>query len=338
MKTDVSEIIGFDRGRGRALLAFYGVGTVAVALLNLDKVNSPVPSFISLLLLIGALALLTLPSVEPFEIRLTLGVVILVEAITLLSAWNLKDPNNPGYAAWHQGAITFVLLALTLRGRRAFAWYAYVIFAAITIAASFVTGQDLIAAINDVARQAGTLLIGTLFSVILRRAARSIAAIDATRIVRAARDAATQTALKERALQNARLERDARPALERILVDQPLRPEELRAIAMLEESLRDGITAAGFSGSQLADEIRFARERGIRIVLGDDRGTELEPHHQQRVERALIAEIRLARFGTVTARLSPADRPEIATIIVDEGGSYRSVVVGPETVDITRLS
>jgi hypothetical protein len=338
MNTDVSAILGFDRGRGRALLAFYGLGTIVVALLNLDKLISPIPSFLSLLLLVGALVILTMPSVEPFDLRLTLGVVAIVEVITLLSAWNLLDPTNPGYAAWHQGAITFVLLVLTLRGRRALAWAAYAGFAVITILSSFTTGQDTVSAINDVARQAGTLLIGTLFSVILRRAARSIAAIDATRMTRVTRDAATATAIRERAVQNARLERDARPALARIVHEAPLSAQELRAIALLEESLRDGITAAGFSGSQLADEIRFARERGIRIVLVDDRGTELDTPGQERVEQALIAEIRLARFGTVTARLSPDDRPELATIIVDEGGSYRSIVVTRDSVDITRLS
>jgi hypothetical protein len=227
---------------------------------------------------------------------------------------------------------------LLLRGRRAIAWYAFAGFAAITIAAAVLVDENVVTAINACARQAGTLLIGTLFAIVLRRAARAIASIASTQVTRATRDAAVTTAIRERAVQNARLERDARPALRRLTSDQPLNEQELKAIALLEESLRDGITAAGFSGAQLASDIRFARNRGIRIVLIDDRGSELADRDQERVELALIQEIRMCRFGTVTARLSPRDSPELATIIVDEGGSYRSISVGREAVEITRIA
>ena len=139
-------------------------------------------------------------------------------------------------------------------------------------------------------------------------------------------------------MQNDRLERDARPALERLLHPQPLNAAELQAIAMLEASLRDGIHAAGFSSPAVAGEVRVARERGVRVILVDDRGGELSDSDRALAETALVTELRMLHSGTVTARLSPAGSPEIASIVVSGDGLQHSVVVRRDSKEILRSS
>ena len=335
-RTDVTTILRLTDGRGRALFAFYGAGTAIVAVLNLGGLLSPIPGLVSVLLLWGALVLLAVPGPDPLNARLTAGVLAITTLIALLSAWNIAEPNAPGYAAWYLGAITFVLLVLALRGRRGFAWIGFAALAVITLASTLSTGEPPVAAINDLARQAGTLAIGTLFALVLRRAGRTIAAIHDAKLLRSSREAATASAIRERAAQTARLERDARPALERLLSPAPLGEAERRGIALLAESLRDGIMASGFSGDVAAQEIRSARARGIRVVLIDDRGPGLEASDRLLAEDALVLELRRAKGGTVTARLSPFDSNEIGSVLVDDGEVHRSVVVRRDATQITR--
>lgn len=336
MRVESSPVLRLNSRQGRILLAIYGAGTTLVAVLNLGGLVSPIAGIASLAFLWAALVILGLPGNDPLSLPLTLGVLGAIAVITVLSSWNVADPNNPGYSAWHLGAVTIVLLVLALRGRRALAWAGFALLAVVTIASTFGTGQNLVGAVNDIARQAGTLAIGTLFALVLRRAGRTIAAIHESLLVRTSREAATDAAARERSVQNERLEREARPALERLLHPQPLSAAELQAITMLEASLRDGIHAAGFSSPAVAYEVRIARERGVRVILVDDRGSDLSDADRTLAETALVTELRMLHSGTVTARLSPAGSPEIASIVVSGDGLQHSVIVKRDSREILR--
>ena len=336
MHADTSPVLRLNGRPGRVLLGIYAAGTTLVAALNFGALNSPIAGAIGLGLLWLALVILALPGDDPLSARFSFAVLGATTAITLLSAWNVATPNNPGYSAWHLGAVTLVLLVLALRGRRALAWAGFGVLAVISIVSTFSTGQVLLGAVNDIARQAGTLAIGTLFALVLRRAGRTIAAIHDSQLVRTGREAATDAAARERTIQNDRLERDARPALERLLHPQPLSAAELQAIAMLEASLRDGIHAAGFASTRVAREVRIARERGVRVILVDDRGADLSEADRDIAETALITELRMLHTGTLTARLSPADTSELASIVVSGDGRQHSVIVRRDSREILR--
>jgi hypothetical protein len=338
VNTDLTSVLHLTDIRGRALLAFYGAGTTLVALLTLGQLVSPWRGILALLLLWGALFLLGWRGTTPFGQRQTVVVIALVGIVAGLSAWNLRDVASPGYSGWYLGATTFVLLMLCLRGRRAAAWGGFALLATISLLSTFGTGQELFAAVNDLLRQAGTLFIGTLFALVVRRARAVIALIQRREVDRAASEAATATATAERATQNARLEERARPALERLLSDEPLSGDERAGMALLEAELRDGIRAAGFDTAEIVDETRLARGRGVQVVLVDDRGATLANSDRELVESALLEELRSIDTGTVTARLSSFDSDEIATIVVAEGNSYRSIVVSRDGVDVTTLS
>ncbi len=338
MQYNVDSIVHLTDMRGRILLAIYGAGTTFVAVLNLDGLFNPLQGIVALALLWVALIILAIPGTRPFSLASTLSVVVLGAAITAVSSWNIVDLTATGYATWHMGAVTFLMLVLAIRGRGRFAWIGFALFAAITITWSIFDEGDTLIGVNLAARQAATLLIGTLFAALLRRSRLTISAIQASQLSRAASEAATDAETHERSQHYARLETEARPALERIAHGAPFTPTELEQFALLEASLRDGIRAAGLSSSALAIETRAARERGVHVILLDDRGSDLGEHERNLVESALTEQLRATELGTITARLSPYERDEIATIVVDEGGTFRRVVVTHDGVNVAHLS
>ncbi|MGV8970313.1 MAG: hypothetical protein ACOH1J_07685 [Microbacteriaceae bacterium] len=338
MKTDVDSIVHLTDMRGRVLLGLYGVGTTYVASLNLGGLVNPLLGVLALALLWAALIILAMPGKQPFSLTSTLSVVVLGAAITGVSSWNIVDVSATGYATWHMGAVTFLMLVLAIRGRTRFAWIGFGIFAAITIAWSILDQGDTLFGVNLAARQAATLLIGTLFATLLRRSRLTISAIQASQVSRAASEAATDAETHERSQHYARLETEARPALERIAEGAPYSATELEQFALLEASLRDGIRAAGLSSSALAIETRAARERGVHVILLDDRGSDLNDIERNLVEVALTEQLRATEVGTITARLSPYERDEIATIVIDESGVFRRVVVSRNGVHVAHLS
>jgi hypothetical protein len=337
MNTDITSLLRLNDWAGRVVLIFYGIGTTVVAVLNLKGHIVPWLGIVSIVLLWLALFLLARPDREPFSIVTTLIVIGIVAAVTGLSSWNIADPEHPGYASWPWGAMTFVLLVLALRGRRGFAWIGFATLAVIAVIAANAAHQQVFSVIYDVARQSATLLIGTLFALALRRASQTITSIQSNQLTRTTVAAASAAATRERAAQNERLERDARPALERILEPTPMNAEELRNFVLLESTLRDGIRATGFSSERIAAATRDARERGLTVVLLDDRGSDLLDGERDLVESALLDQLESTADGAITARLSPHDRDELATIVVEEGGEYRRVVITHETIEVTHL-
>lgn len=337
MNSEITTILRLNGWAGWLVLGLYGIGTTVIGVLNLGGLIVPGLGILALALLWVGLLILGLPNGEPLELRSTLALVLVVSATTAISSWNVANPDEPGYATWPLGAMTFLLFVLALRGRRGFAWIGFGALALVSIIVSMVTDQDLARVVNDVLRQSATLIIGTLFAIVLRRATQTITAIQNNQLSRATLAAATSAATRERAAQNARLERDARPALQRIIDDEPVTEEELRHFALLESTLRDGIRATGFSSERVAEATRVARVRGLRVVLLDDRGTELDPEGRQRVEDALLEQLEQTSEGSITARISPDDRDEIATIVVEEAGEYRRVVITPFEVEVTHL-
>ena len=336
MNNDITSILRLNSWAGRIVLAFYGVGTTVVALLNLGGLIVPALGIVALGLLWGGLAVLGLPKGEPLGLRWTLLILGIVTATTALMSWNIADPGSPGFATWSLGAMTFLLFVLALRGRRALAWAGFGAVAVVSLAVALIVGQNLLGVVNDVARQSATLVIGTLFAMVLRRATRTISALQTSQL-RLATTAASQSAAEsEGAVQSARLDRDARPALYRIIDPTPFTHNDLSAFAALELSLRQGVQPKGFAGDALGEAVRHARLRGLTVSLFDDRGSDLSPSQTTRLEQALLPLLRDTTAGTVTARLSPIGSEDIATIVVAEDGLYRRVVVTSNEFGLAR--
>jgi hypothetical protein len=223
--------------------------------------------------------------------------------------------------------MTFLLFVLALRGRRGLAWIGFLSLAVVTILAAVLVGQDVVGAIYNVARQSATLVIGTLFAIVLRRATLTISSIQSSQLSRAAAASVAATASRERDAQNARLEQDALPALQRIISTEPFSTEDLRSFAALAATLRGGTQPTSSSGTRIADAVRQARVRGLNVTFIDDGGTPLTAADRSSVEVALLPLLEGIAVGSITVRLSPDDAEEIATIVVEENGVYRRVLV-----------
>jgi hypothetical protein len=337
MKADITSILRLSDWAGRFVLAMYAIGTTIVASFNNANHIVPLIDLLAIVLFWIPIVVLARRDTEPFSTRSTAIVVIAVCVISGLESWNVADPDNLGYATWYRGAMTFIMLVLGLRGRLGSAWFGFTLFGMISIIGGVISPLDPFTATYDVLRQSGTLLIGTLFALALQRSSRTITAIQNSQLSRAANAAAMSAAMREGAAQTQRLESGARPALERILNGTPLTSDDIAEFNLLEGTLRDGIRATGLSSDRVSAETRRARARGIRVILLDDRGDELRPSDLERVELALIEQLSGTRSGSITARLSPQDRDEIATILVEEDGGYRRVVVTADSVEATKF-
>jgi hypothetical protein len=335
MNSEVTSILRLDGWAGRAVMFGYGVGTTVVAFININSLVNPVLGYVTLALLWVGLLILGLVAGEPLGMGWTIGVIASVAAGIAVSTGNVVDPVTAGFATWPVGAFTFVLFMLALRGRRGYAWIGFVAYSAILIAVGLTNGHDLGWMINSILRQAGILFIGTLFAIALRRATQSIAAIQSSQVKRSTLAAVTATATHERTEQNARLQLDARPALERIIADEPFTPQDLRHFALLQSTLRDGVQAAGFTSDRIVEATRHARVRGVSVMLLDERGTALPPSDQARVEGALLQQLAETASGSIIALLNSEGRDDIATIVVEEADRYRRILVTPTTVVVT---
>jgi hypothetical protein len=337
MNSDVTSMLRLNDWSGRVVLAAYGVGTTIVASFNNSNHIVPWIDWVAIALLWVPIVVLSRRDMEPFSTRSTSLVVVSVLVISALESWNVADPVNLGYSTWYRGAVTFFLLVLGLRGRLGYAWFGFAVFGIISVIGGVFSPLDNFTALYDVLRQSGTLLIGTLFALALRRSSKIISAIQTSQLARATKVAAMAAAQREGAAQTQRLQVGARPALERILNGTPLTPADLTEFNLLEATLRDGIRATGLSSERIASETRTARARGLRVILLDDRGDELDAAQTLRVEDALVEQLTKTRSGSITARLSPQDRDEIATILVEEDGGYRRVVVTADSVEATQF-
>jgi hypothetical protein len=335
MNNEVSSILRLNGWAGRAVLGFYGLGTTVIAIMNMGGLIQPLFGYVALVFMWGGLVILGFVVGEPLGIWWTAGIIGIVAFTTLISAGNVPDLAHSAFATWPIGETTFLLFVLALRGRRRLAWVGFAAFALISFGVAVLVQQDLGWVINSVLRQSGTLIIGTLFAIALRRATESISAIQAGQLKRSTLAAVAGTAAQERAIQNSRLEMDTRPALERIIAEEPFTPGDLRLFALLESSLRDSIQAAGFSGERIAEATRRARIRGLRVTLLDDRGTDLPPDDRARVEAVLLQQLAETGEGAIMALLSPEGRDEIATIVVEEGGRFRRVRITPTAVEVS---
>ena len=332
VNNDITSILRLNSWAGRIVLVFYGVGTTIVTLMNFDGLIEPLFGVIGLVLFWAGLALLGLPQGEPLAIQWTIGIVVIVGLVTAISSGNIANPANPGFATWHLGAMTFLLFVLALRGRRGFAWIGFATLAAVSITVAVLAEQALGSVINDVLRQSATLLIGTLFAIVLRRATHTISSIQASQLRLAKLAAVTADATGQSAAQSLRLEEEARPALERVIDPRPFTQQELDAFAALESSMRFGVQPRSLSGDRIADATRAASDRGLNVTLFDDRGSALSAPDRARLEEAMLPLLADRKVTSIIARLSPEGTDEIATIVVEESGQFRRVVVSQQAI------
>lgn len=296
-----------------------------------DESLSGLPLEVTSFLAVSAAAVML---IRPTPDRLPRGRTTVILALCSLAAVLMRfqvDPDAaPPFAHWHLGAITMILLVLAVRGRPGYAWFGYVVMAAISIVWALAGGLGIGVGVGLVIRHAGTLLAGTLFAVGLRRSARTIEGLNREGNEHVAAEAAAFAALEEREAHLARVNALARPALERLAASQEIDEGERAECLLVEASLRDAMRGRALFIGPVIRAARSARARGVEVTLLDD-SRDQPPAQMAVVAHAVAEELDVVRSGRFTARVLPADRPVIATIVV-ESTEHRMLVVTPDGI------
>ena len=305
-----------------ALLAFADPGPIG---------GGPAESLLAVLALLAVSAAafwIILPAVDPFPTIRTAGILLLCSLTAGLMYHQISPLDARPFAHWHLGAVTLVLVVLVARGRILWVWVGYAVLAATTVAWAHVNGLTVGDGVNLVIRHAGTLLAGTLFAVGLRRSGRTLRVLIRSRGERAALEATSGAVFEEREVQLARVNALARPALERLAQPHELGAQERADCLLVEGSLRDAIRARSLFVEPIISATRAARARGVEVTLLDDSGDH-QPTDVTVFARLVADELDALRFGRFTARVLPANRTELATIVV-ESSEHRMLLVAAD--------
>jgi hypothetical protein len=318
-------------GRGaQALVWLYWATMAILAVWDLNEVRAPGPTIASLALFALMCALATLDRGSPLRASVAWIVALGWPVITMAISWNLLSYG--GYAQWYLGAATTCAFYLALRGRLGFAWLTFGLVSAVVMAWAISTGIGVPTALVLMGKQAPILLVGTLFSLGIDRSATTITRLMTVEAGRAATEAAALATAVERRRRLAELDALATPLLRRLVHETPLTPDDRLQFADAEATLRDTLRARTLSVDPLVDTVRQARRRGVDVVLLDDSDPEqLDAADLATTIETIESEVRAATEGRIVARLLPAGRDEIATILIETATESRRVSVTNST-------
>ena len=318
MKPTLAGLTNLTGWGTRAVMWLYFVTIAALALSTTGGIREPWRVIIAIALFAVLTLAATLDGGDRLSLPVTLLAVVVGPINALLLAWQLP---YVGYNSWFVGAGTTTLFLLCLRGRIAYAWIGFGVLSAVILvwgATSFVT---VAGAGTMLARQGLVVVVGTMFALGLRRTIREIDTLTAAATERAATEAARLAETTERARRHAELAETVAPLLERIASGAPISVDDRRDFAIAEAELRDSLRARGLRTPVVIDAVRSARRRGVDVVLLDDSNAET-PDDQLEAFAQLVADtLHDSIDGRVTARLLPAGRPVLGTVVAD-GTTY----------------
>lgn len=273
------------------------------------------------LTVVAALVILTAPG-DPFPRCSTAVVAVLGVAALAVTLFSLPSPPELALQTGPATGASVVILAfLAVRGRPLAAWVASGCISVIAAVWAHVATLDAMWGLSITLPGYAIMIMGSLFSVMLRPMARNIYALREANARQAALDAAAAAATEVRAHRLAALDERARPILTRIAERHEFSEDEVATARLLEAQLRDGIRASGLDLPDVRVAAWRARQRGVEVVLLDDGGLTEFNGDGWAVREQLVA--RVVRtldetdHGRVTVRIQPPGRPTIASISVD---------------------
>lgn len=304
----------------RIFISAYYLTMAVLAIWTLGDVRSPWPTMLGLLLFAAACVALVVDRSPRLSLPVTLFVGAVGVVNALLISWQLE---RGGHSQWYFGAGTVLLFFMSLRGRILPAWLWFAATAAV-IAVWGATTTGIPEAAELIGRQAPIVLVGTLFAVGLKRTGEAIERLTEQTSIRTTAEAVAQATAHERAVRLAALDEVVTPLLTRIVDGDEIGPDERLEFAIAEAELRDSLRARTLNTPIVAEAVRDARRRGLGVTLLDDSepGT-VAPADLDRAVALTSSALRAAKDGQVTARLLPAGREKVATIVVD-GSEYIS--------------
>lgn len=299
----------------------YLVTVAVLAVWTIDGVRDPLPTYLSIAIFACVALALTVDTGEQVSMPVTVFVIVASVLVCLLVSWQLL---YVGYTQWYLGASACAFFCLCLRGRILLSWLGFALMSVVILVWSQTYEVDFAEAILNLLHQAPILIIGTLFATGLRRTGDEIKQLTSEGTLRAAAEAASIATSHEREERLHALNEFATPMLEKLAADSPISPADRLEYALAEAELRDTLRAPSLVLPDVSAAARSARQRGVEVVLLDDSEPgELGPGDLARAASRISALINSTSEGRVTARLLPAGRESIATIVVD-GSEHHS--------------
>ncbi|MEE4024060.1 hypothetical protein V1Y59_13310 [Gordonia sp. PKS22-38] len=261
---------------------------------------------------------------EKYPLPTGIAVVAVMLVATALSWWSIPTETldivqcqPPLIAA------AAILVLLALRGRPVVAWAGTLLMSLSAGIWSDSRDRGFLSGIFFTTWIYPTMILATLFVVMLRPMATRIRVLREEAVQRAVDDAAAQAESEENDRQVAHLDRTARPILRLVADDHEFTDTEVTRARLVEADLRDGLRAQGWHSPRVRDAVWRARERGLAVTLLDDRVEGDTGVVHPDLEDALIGILDEATAGQVTARVVPPGRATLATILVEGGGVTR---------------
>ncbi|MQY30778.1 hypothetical protein [Nocardia aurantia] len=264
-------------------------------------------------IVVAGAVVLVIP-VDPLPLPVTAFVASAAPIATLLTVSNLTS-DAAHHMMWTTYASSYLMSVLVLRGRVLSAWLGMAGVAAVIVAEAVradMPAGDVVGSVVPI----GTLIALSVFALIMRPTQRSLRILREEATIRAAAEATMAAADGERHRQLNRLDRVARPILERIAEGAELTAAEREECRLLEAELRDGLRAPQLVTDELSGAARGARSRGVEVILLDDGGFAGVPQWvRQRVIDSAARELDAANTGAVTVRVLPLGRRVLATVL-----------------------
>ncbi|WP_245665333.1 hypothetical protein [Nocardia sienata] len=330
-ETELRALLGM---RGRAGWFFLAglATTITLYMLPTFRVVPPAQAGPALAaLLVGAAIALLAPG-EPLPRPATVAVLVVGPAAVVSTNLNVYD--GAIREPWAAFAFSYVLAVLALRGRIGAAWSGAAAVAATLAVADIVLDVGLGSLFVPIIALC-TLAGASVCALILRPTQRSLRLLHEDAAMRAAAEATMAAEHSERIRQLTRLDRIARPVLERIARGAELSDAEREQCRLLEAELRDSLRAPQLMTDRLGAAARAARSRGVEVLLLDDGGfTEVPEAIRAQVVRLAIQALEAAAEGAVTVRVLPAGRRTVATVLVSarEGDRRTDIAASGEVL------
>ncbi|TFD45350.1 hypothetical protein E3T55_18955 [Cryobacterium frigoriphilum] len=351
-------LLGLSTAMTRAVLIFFVLLHLMFAVSNAHSWRTLTLELTSFVMVSFAAVWVTRPARDPLPVART-AVILGVCTLTTVLVFLRVPPQEPlpSAAFWHLGAIIVILLVMVGRGRPVWAWTTYVALVVISEIWAITSGLSSWAGLALLVHHAGLLAAGSFFVVQLRRHARALGGITREHLGRAAAEATLTAAVEEREAQFTRVNALSRAVLERIAGSRPFSDDDRAEFLLVEATLRDAVRGRCLFIEPVIEAARAARARGVEVSLIDDRGdaagapvpaalgaasfgTALSAAHAaleqhavaaalESVARIVAAELDATPSGRFTARVLPAGRPHLATIVVD-AFEQRMLLIAPD--------
>lgn len=297
------------------VLVFFATYTLIATTASAGVKSLVAVEFAVVIVSVAAGALVAWPG-DPLPVRVATAIAAAGPIATAVVLWQLPVPPHNALQPWPLSASTALFAFICVRGRTTAAWAGMTATVAVCVAWTWSTGQGAVTGISMSVINYAPLAMATFFALTFRPVAKAVFELREQSRRRAAENAATIAALDERDSQLERLGVLARPLLMRIAAGDRLDPEERAACGLLEAALRDGLRAPGLIDEWVQQAARAARQRGVHVVLLDDGGLEAAGADAgRRVRSEVAAALDAARSGTVTARILPAGRTTLASVL-----------------------